>query len=97
MSFYEQQKKMKEQMAHDVIYDAAMKIISESGYEGLTMQKVAQCAGIATGTLYNYFENKKRIFLYIHKRVHDTLLKKLLEVSQQDKDPVVLLEEFLRK
>lgn len=47
------------------IYDAAIMIFSTKGYEGATMDDMAQAAGVAKGTLYYYFKSKEEIFKYI--------------------------------
>jgi len=40
------------------ILSAAEKLISEVGFQGLSMQKLAKEAGVAAGTIYRYFEDK---------------------------------------
>ena len=45
----------------DHILDAATAVIAEHGFERTTIKQIAQRAGIADGTVYNYFKNKKAI------------------------------------
>jgi AcrR family transcriptional regulator len=40
------------------ILGEALKIITESGYQGLTMRGLGQRLGMAAKTIYNYFQNK---------------------------------------
>ena len=40
------------------IFDATLKIVNDSGLSGITMSDIAKKAGLATGTVYIYFENK---------------------------------------
>jgi len=47
------------------IFEAARRIVSEKGYEKTTMLQIAKAADVATGTIYEYFENKEDLFLTI--------------------------------
>lgn len=50
------------------IIDAAYKIFNEKGYNNTTTVDIAKEAGIATGSVYAYFEDKKDIFIQaLHK------------------------------
>jgi AcrR family transcriptional regulator len=82
-SFAEKQREMKEMVAKDAIYDAALEVISQSKNENLRMQDIADAAGIATGTLYNYFENKESILYYVDRRLHDLTLEKMQDIAGQ--------------
>jgi AcrR family transcriptional regulator len=39
----------------EVIYEATLKLVLETGFNGLKMADVAKAANLATGTLYIYF------------------------------------------
>jgi AcrR family transcriptional regulator len=41
--------------------DAAIAVFREHGYEGTTIPAIAERAGIAQGTLYNYFPSKEKL------------------------------------
>jgi AcrR family transcriptional regulator len=41
--------------------DAAIAVFRERGYEGTTIPAIADRAGIAQGTLYNYFPSKEKL------------------------------------
>ncbi len=47
------------------IIDAASEIFSRQGYEATTIAEIAAMAGIAVGTVYLYFRNKREIYLNI--------------------------------
>lgn len=53
------------------IYTATLKLVRANGLAGITMQSVAREAGIATGTLYIYFENKDALII----RLFDVCVK----------------------
>ena len=60
MSRKEIQKKRK----RGYFIEAAKKIIKEEGTEKLTVKKVADLAGFAPGTLYNYFSDLNALYAY---------------------------------
>lgn len=54
------------------ILDAATQVFAEKGFHGATIRDVARAAGIADGTIYNYFENKTALLLGILNRLNQT-------------------------
>ncbi|MGC9330078.1 MAG: TetR/AcrR family transcriptional regulator [Candidatus Hinthialibacter sp.] len=44
------------------ILDAAVRLLLEKGYEGTTMQDIAEEAEFAVGTIYRFFKGKKELF-----------------------------------
>ncbi|MGB4045164.1 MAG: TetR/AcrR family transcriptional regulator [Halanaerobiales bacterium] len=55
------------------IRKAAINLISEEGFHGVTTDKIAREAGVSVGTIYNYFENKEDIISYIFQVEHKKL------------------------
>ncbi len=49
------------QAKREGILHAALQVFEEKGYYGATMADIAAAAGIATGTLYNFFESKDKL------------------------------------
>jgi AcrR family transcriptional regulator len=47
------------------ILEAAMEQFSHYGYDGSSMKRVAERAGVSKGLLYNYFSSKKELLLAI--------------------------------
>ena len=60
----------------DRIFDAALKLVLSQGYTGLKMPDVAHRAGLASGTLYIYFKNKKDLInqLYLKLKYEEATL-----------------------
>jgi AcrR family transcriptional regulator len=50
-----------ESVARRSIQDAVVRILSRHGAERLTMERVASEAGVAKGTVYRFFRNKKEL------------------------------------
>lgn len=51
--------KVKDQSKIEHIYDATLKLVKTKGLAGITMNEIAASAGLATGTLYIYFNSKE--------------------------------------
>ena len=47
---------------HRQILRGAATIFAQDGYEGASMSRIAACAGVSKGTLYNYFAGKAELF-----------------------------------
>ncbi|MCX7828852.1 MAG: TetR/AcrR family transcriptional regulator [Thermanaerothrix sp.] len=71
-----------EAVTREALYDAAVKILKEEGWKGLTMEKLAQGAGVAKGTIYNYFESKGDVLFFVMKRNGGITAEKLSEISK---------------
>ena len=54
------------------VLDAALKVFAERGFHGTAVPEVAEAAGVATGTLYHYFEHKHRL---VNELYRETKLK----------------------
>ena len=51
------------------IIDAAIKVVSKQGFRRTTIKQIAKEAGVADGTIYNYFTNKDDILMGIVARL----------------------------
>ncbi|NOQ24694.1 MAG: TetR family transcriptional regulator [Bacteroidales bacterium] len=55
----------------DFIFKASLKLIYRGGIAGLTMAKIAQEAGMATGTVYIYFKNKEELINELYQSLRE--------------------------
>lgn len=53
----------------DGIGQAALEVLQERGYDALTVDRVADRAGISKGCVYNYFRNKQELITYVFERI----------------------------
>src|SRR6187402_2221344 len=64
-----------------LILGTALKLFVENGFHGTATSRIAAEAGVATGTLFNYFKTKEELIvtLYhsIRKEMDDRLMEKL--------------------
>ncbi|NOS90748.1 MAG: TetR/AcrR family transcriptional regulator, partial [Cyclobacteriaceae bacterium] len=58
----------KDESKIDAIYESTLRLVLQTGFNGLKMADVAREAKLATGTLYIYFKNKEVLIneLYYH-------------------------------
>jgi len=68
------------------ILDAAAKVFAEKGFHRASTREIARTAGIAEGTIYNYFANKSDLVIGIMARLAelDSLDEELMEALQGD-------------
>jgi AcrR family transcriptional regulator len=71
------------------IIKAAAKLFSKQGYASATTRGIAARAGIATGTLFNYFESKEAIVAAL---ISEALIRAQQEIEKRDDET---LEEEL--
>lgn len=58
----------------DRIVAAARKLFGEHGFHGTTTAEIARTAGIAEGTIYRYFKDKKELFVAcVEPAIRDTM------------------------
>jgi len=80
----------------DGIYEAAIKVLGEHGIEGLTMDRVAEVAGVAKGSLYNYFQNKEELVGFIFEKTVEPAERAVDEIMSASIPAVQKLEAALR-
>lgn len=59
------------------ILEAGEKLFAKKGFYPTTMEEVARAAGLAKGTIYLHFDNKRDLFFSIIKNKLDILLEKI--------------------
>jgi len=72
----------------NLIFESAIKIFSESGYRGATMDEIAANAGLAKGTLYYNFASKEEIFNFIVEEGIQILQNQVMEVQDMNIGPI---------
>ena len=79
----------------EAILDAVNSLLSDKGYDLMTMEDVAATVGVAKGSLYKHFSSKERLAAAVLSR----LLRQTLDVlngMSEDWSAVRKLEEILR-
>jgi AcrR family transcriptional regulator len=79
------------------ILDAAAIVFAEKGFHPTTIRDIARQAGIADGTIYNYFENKSMLLLGIFERMRETVLAEQVLPVPEEVDTHTFLRMFLQQ
>ncbi len=89
-------RRQRERLAHrDAILLAAERVFAAQGYDVATVEQIAREAEYATGTLYNFFENKAALFLAVADRILDELLRRFdADVAPWSDRPLEALPRF---
>jgi AcrR family transcriptional regulator len=59
--------KLKDKQKISQIYQATLRVIGKTGIAGISMAAIAREAGLATGTLYTYFESKEELIISLYR------------------------------
>jgi AcrR family transcriptional regulator len=83
------------------IIEAAGRVLTESGYEGASTNRIAAEAGISNGSLYQYFPNRDAIVLAVLERFSieltarvDAQLTATMQLSWQQAGRALLTAQF---
>lgn len=76
------------------IFDAALKIFSQKGYNGATTSEIAREAGVAEGTIFRYFPTKKDLLFSVVNPIVVDSLKNVI-ADYRDRPPREMLEAVL--
>ncbi len=77
------------------ILQAAISIFAEKGYNKATMLEIAARAGVAEGTIYEYFKNKRDLLFCIPKEQFKYYRDSLQEMNESD-HPVARLRRMIQ-
>ena len=85
-------KKEEQWRRRNLILDVSEEIISTMGFDGATMDLIADRAGVGKGTLYLHFESKAAIFLAICERGSRLLNEKMASVLAMDLSGIEMIK-----
>ncbi len=83
-------------MMKDTIFEAASSVLEQHGASGLTMDRVATTAELATASLYNYFHDKDDLLRFIYARLVEPFFLAIEEIAGADLPAPQKLERILR-
>jgi len=86
----------KQRRAHqtvDAVLDAAVRVLKREGFNAITTNRIAEVAGVSIGSVYQYFPDKRAIFVALHQRHVDQIDRmvetKLIEHAASSLDDLV--------
>ncbi len=80
------------------IVEAGFKLFCEKGYHNTNTAEIAKEAGVSTGIVYNYFKDKKDIFLMAVQGYTDRMIQPVYKSISELRTPfdlTELLEKFI--
>jgi uroporphyrinogen-III synthase/DNA-binding transcriptional regulator YbjK len=84
-------KSQEKQDKRNLIIDVAANLFSEYGFHEVNMEMVAQKAGIAKGTIYNYFKSKEDLYFEINE---SRLSRLLTELEKKFNEQISVLDDL---
>ena len=81
-----------------LILKAAEELFSARGYHKTSTKQIAKVAGVAIGSFYSYFDDKKVVFLEILRKHIETIIEKISSYYDmgyfKDKEPEEIIASF---
>ena len=68
-------KERETELRQKIILEAAENLFLSEGYDGTTMDQIAEESEFSKGTLYNYFKSKEELYLAIGVKAYDLIVQ----------------------
>ncbi len=70
------------QHTRDLLLDAAEEVFAERGFEGASLDEIAQRAGYTRGAIYKHFSSKADLFLALNTRFNERFLETFVDAVE---------------
>lgn len=80
----------------DAIMEAAARLFSENGFDGVSMRGVARAAGVSKSNIYHHFRSKEALYLAIMQSSADHLATLVENLAEGEGDFAQRLRVFAR-
>ena len=74
----------------DLLLDAAEEVFARRGFEGASLESIADAAGYSRGAIYKHFGSKDELFLAVNKRFNQAFLTGFLDLLDPNTAPEAL-------
>lgn len=78
------------------IIEKGFELMCEKGYYNVSTPDIAEAAGVSTGIIYQYFNDKKDIFIEGVKNYANTIMFPMLTVLESEKIKIDNIEKLLK-
>src|SRR5271163_4316862 len=78
----------------EAVLGAVVRVLKREGPDAVTTNRVAEVAGLSIGSVYQYFPDKRAIFVALHRR-HIQEVDRLIEAKLVE-NATAPLEQFVR-
>jgi len=93
----ERRKELLDSMMKQAVYEGAVQVLTQHGLRGTTMDRVAAAAGMAKGSLYNYFRSKQDLLEFVHDRAIAPIQEAVSEVLEMQISAADKLSSIFRR
>lgn len=93
---YEEKKIVLESMTREALFREARQLLEEGGWKGMTMEKLANLAGVAKGTVYNYFKDKNEVIYFVMDRTLEPALTYIRQIDINAENPEEIFTRVLK-
>ncbi|WP_340105422.1 TetR/AcrR family transcriptional regulator [Rhodohalobacter sp. 8-1] len=83
------------QTTEKIIFNTAQDVFEQTGYDGSTMQEIADKAGINKALLHYYYRSKSRLFGVVFQQAFTRLVQPMLGIWKTDGDIFNKTERFI--
>ncbi|MFC7440195.1 TetR/AcrR family transcriptional regulator [Laceyella putida] len=80
----------------DMIFQAAVEVFAERGFDQAKMDDIAQVAGVAKGTIYYHFKSKEELFAGLINEGIEKLIECAGRHMDNDEEPVAKLQNLIK-
>jgi AcrR family transcriptional regulator len=88
-----QPKQRRARQTVEAMLDAVAKIVKREGVKAVTTNRIAEVAGVSIGSVYQYFPDKRAIFVALHRRhieqIDRMVQAKLIEHASSSLDKLI--------
>jgi len=77
------------------ILKCGRELFSSKGFKDTNVAEITKKAGIATGTFYNYYHSKDKLFMEIYLEENVKLKKRIMESIDLEANPINVIKEMM--
>lgn len=74
------------QQTHDVLIAAASEVFAQRGYEGASLEEIAETAGFTRGAIYKHFTGKEDLFFAVTERLNELIIDAFRAIAPSSAD-----------
>jgi AcrR family transcriptional regulator len=86
---------LRQEARRRTVCEAALRVFSERGYRGTSMQDLAHEAGMGKASLYHYFNSKEEVLTELYEEVLNENVLSVLRIASQDRSAVEALTDVI--
>ena len=75
------------QQTRDVLIEAATEVFARRGFEGASLEEIAEAAGFTRGAIYKNFGGKEELFFEVIDRMNERVIEAFRDIAPEEGDP----------